>query len=104
MALTIMNEAQRCLQCKVPMCKKGCPIATPIPEVIAKFKDGNIMDAGKQLFENNPMSVFCSIVCDHQAQCAGHCVLGRKGSPVHSPSPLLSASCAAIYSRLRGRY
>ena len=40
------------------------------------------MDAGKQLFENNPMSVFCAIVCDHQAQCAGHCVLGRKGSPV----------------------
>lgn len=83
MALTIMNEAQRCLQCKVPMCKKGCPIATPIPEVIAKFKDGKIMEAGQQLFENNPMSVFCSIVCDHQAQCAGHCVLGRKGSPVH---------------------
>jgi hypothetical protein len=65
------------------MCKKGCPIATPIPEVIAKYKDGKIMEAGQQLFENNPMSVFCSIVCDHQAQCAGHCVLGRKGSPVH---------------------
>lgn len=83
MALTIMNEANRCLQCKIPMCKKGCPISTPIPEVIAKFKEGNIMEAGQQLFENNPMSVFCSIVCDHQAQCAGHCVLGRKGSPVH---------------------
>ena len=83
MALTIMNEAERCLQCKIPMCQKGCPIRTPIPQVIAKFKEGKVMDAGKQLFENNPMSIFCSIVCDHQAQCAGHCVLGRKGSPVH---------------------
>ena len=83
MALTIVKEAERCLQCKVPMCQKGCPISTPIPEVIKKFKENNILDAGKQLFENNPMSVFCSIVCDHQAQCAGHCVLGRKGSPVH---------------------
>ena len=83
MALMIMNEANRCLQCKVPMCQKGCPIHTPIPEVIKKFKENRLMDAGKQLFENNPMSVFCAIVCDHQAQCAGHCVLGRKGSPVH---------------------
>ena len=82
MALMIMNEANRCLQCKVPMCQKGCPIHTPIPEVIKKFKENRLMDAGKQLFENNPMSVFCAIVCDHQAQCAGHCVLGRKGSPV----------------------
>ena len=83
MALTIINEANRCLQCKVPMCQKGCPISTPIPEIIKKFKENELLDAGKQLFENNPMSVFCSIVCDHQAQCAGHCVLGRKGSPVH---------------------
>ena len=70
MALTIMNEAERCLQCKIPMCQKGCPIRTPISQVIAKFKEGKVMDAGKQLFENNPMSIFCSIVCDHQAQCA----------------------------------
>ncbi|HCK88673.1 MAG TPA: hypothetical protein DHW39_07670, partial [Erysipelotrichaceae bacterium] len=33
MALSIMNEANRCLQCKVPMCQKGCPISTPIPQI-----------------------------------------------------------------------
>ena len=82
MALHIMNEANRCLQCKVPMCQKGCPISTPIPDVIKKFKENQLMEAGKELFKNNPMSVFCSIVCDHQEQCAGHCVLGRKGTPV----------------------
>ncbi|MBR4164581.1 MAG: FAD-dependent oxidoreductase [Solobacterium sp.] len=82
MALHIMNEANRCLQCKVPMCQKGCPISTPIPDVIKKFKEKKLMEAGKELFKNNPMSVFCSIVCDHQEQCAGHCVLGRKGTPV----------------------
>ncbi len=82
MALHIMNEANRCLQCKVPMCQKGCPISTPIPDVIKKLKENQLMEAGKELFKNNPMSVFCSIVCDHQEQCAGHCVLGRKGTPV----------------------
>ncbi len=83
MALSMINEANRCLQCKKPMCREGCPIHTPIPDIIAKFKDHQLMSAGKELFDNNPMSLICSIVCDHQLQCAGHCVLGKKGSPVH---------------------
>ncbi|MBQ9008962.1 MAG: NAD(P)-dependent oxidoreductase [Clostridia bacterium] len=83
MALRITNEASRCLQCKKPMCREGCPAHTPIPEVIALFKENRLMEAGRVLFENNPMSLVCSMVCDHMAQCAGHCVLGRKGQPVH---------------------
>ncbi len=83
MALHIKNEANRCLQCKKPKCKEGCPVGTPIPEVIALFKENRLMEAGKLLFENNPMSLVCSIVCDHMAQCAGHCVLNKKGEPVH---------------------
>ena len=82
MALRIVTEANRCLQCKNPMCQKGCPVHTPIPQMIRLFKEGDLMEAGKQLFTNNPMSVVCAIVCDHEAQCAGHCVLGRKSSPV----------------------
>ena len=34
MALHVMDEANRCLGCKIPQCQKGCPIKTPIPEVI----------------------------------------------------------------------
>ena len=34
------------------------------------------------LFENNPLSVVCSIVCNHGDQCQGHCVRGIKGEPV----------------------
>ena len=83
MALRITNEAGRCLQCKRPMCQQGCPAHTPIPQAIALFKENRLMEAGKLLFENNPMSLVCSIVCDHMAQCAGHCVLGRKDQPVH---------------------
>lgn len=44
------------------------------------------MEAGELLFENNPMSLICSMVCNHEQQCAGHCVLGKKGSPVHFSS------------------
>ena len=35
------------------------------------------------LFQNNPMSAVCSLVCNHGAQCEGHCVRGRKGTPIH---------------------
>ena len=82
MALRIVTEANRCLQCKKPLCQEACPIHTPIPKAIALFKENRLMEAGEMLFDNNPMSVVCSIVCDHEAQCAGHCVLGRKSSPV----------------------
>ncbi len=83
MALHIVSEANRCLQCKKPLCQQGCPVHTPIPQMIALFKEKRMMEAGKALFANNPMSLVCAIVCDHEAQCTGHCVLNHKGQPVH---------------------
>lgn len=83
MALHVMDEANRCLGCKKPQCQNGCPINTPIPEVIRLLKDNKLDEAGKLLFENNPMTIVCSLVCNHENQCEGHCVLGRKGAPVH---------------------
>ena len=59
-----------------------CPIHTPIPEVIRLFRENRLMEAGEMLFRNNPMSVVCSIVCDHGSQCAGNCIQNRKESPV----------------------
>lgn len=86
MAVHVIDEANRCLNCKNPMCQKGCPIHTPIPTVIRAFKEGKLSEAGEILFENNPMSVICSLVCNHERQCEGNCVLGRKGQPVHISS------------------
>lgn len=86
MALHIIDEANRCLNCKKPMCQQGCPVHTPVSQIIQMFKENRLMEAGDRLFENNPMSVICSIVCNHEKQCEGHCVLGRKGNPVHFSS------------------
>lgn len=83
MALHVMDEANRCLGCKVPQCQKGCPISTPIPEVIKLLKENKLDEAGWMLFENNPLTTVCSLICNHENQCEGHCVLGRKGAPVH---------------------
>lgn len=83
MALHVMDEANRCLQCKKPQCQKGCPIHTNIPEVIRLLRENKLNDAGWMLFENNPLTTVCSLVCNHEKQCEGHCVLGKKGAPVH---------------------
>ena len=84
MAYHVLDEAKRCLNCKKPLCREGCPINTPIPDMIHTLLEGNIDAAGKMLFENNPLSLICSQVCNHENQCEGHCVLNRKGAPVHA--------------------
>lgn len=86
MAINVINEAKRCLNCKKPMCRTGCPINTDIPNVIQMFLNGKITEAGKTLFNNNPLSVICSLICNHENQCEGHCVLNRKGAPVQFSS------------------
>ena len=83
MALHVMDEANRCLQCKVPQCQKGCPISTNIPMAIKLLRENKLDEAGKMLFENNPLTTVCSLICNHENQCEGHCVLGKKGAPVH---------------------
>lgn len=86
MAVHVVNEARRCLNCKNPFCRQGCPINTPIPQMIQAFLDNDITSAGAMLFENNPLSLVCSLVCDHDKQCEGHCILGKKGAPVQISS------------------
>lgn len=86
MPLHIVTEAERCLNCKKPLCQQGCPVKTPIPQIIQLFKQNKLMEAGEILFQNNPMSAICSVVCNHEQQCAGHCIRGKKDTPVHFSS------------------
>ena len=44
------------------------------------------MEAGEILFQNNPLSAVCAIVCNHEKQCAGNCIRGIKETPVHFSS------------------
>ena len=85
MALHVLDEANRCLGCKKPMCQEGCPIHTNIPEVIRLLKANQMDAAGRMLFENNPLTTVCSLVCNHEKQCEGHCIRNRMPShdPVH---------------------
>ena len=53
-----MAEAARCLNCKKPMCRQGCPIQTPIPMMIKAFKEGNLNEAGEMLFSNKYSGIY----------------------------------------------
>lgn len=76
------SEADRCFMCKVPKCSKHCPIDTPIPKIIELFKENKIEEAGEILFNNNPLSAICGVVCPHEDQCLGNCIRGIKDEPV----------------------
>lgn len=78
----LLLEADRCLLCKNARCKANCPISTEIPEVVRLFKEGKIIEAGEILFNNNPLSAACAIVCPHEDQCKGNCIRGIKSEPV----------------------
>lgn len=78
----VLEKANKCLNCKNPMCKQGCPIETDIPNFIAKIKENDLKQAYYILQENNIMSEICCTVCPVEKQCMGSCIKGIKGEPV----------------------
>jgi glutamate synthase (NADPH/NADH) small chain len=77
-----MKEAQRCIQCKDPRCKQGCPVEIEIPQFIAKIKEGEFEAAIRKLWEKNSLPAVCGRVCPQEVQCEGLCILGKKDEPV----------------------
>jgi glutamate synthase (NADPH/NADH) small chain len=75
-------EAERCLQCKKPKCRKGCPVHNDIPGFIKLIREGKIEEAYWKDRETNSLPAICSRVCPHEFQCEGHCIRGKKGEPV----------------------
>jgi glutamate synthase (NADPH/NADH) small chain len=46
------------------------------------YRQGQLEEAGRMLFANNPLSAITSQVCDWKKFCYGHCVLNVKQMPV----------------------
>ncbi len=87
MAKHIIEEAKRCLQCKVPPCRdRGCPVKTEIPTMIQKLLEDRIKEAGEMLFVNNPLSVICALICPVERLCEKNCVLAKAGNAIQISS------------------
>ena len=79
---TAVAEAERCLNCKVPQCRTGCPVGVNIPGFIAKIKARDYDGAIATIKESNSLPAVCGRVCPQENQCEKHCILGKKGEPV----------------------
>ena len=76
------EEANRCLQCKKPLCKSGCPVGVDIPEFIKAIQDGDMPEAVKALKRKNSLPGICGRVCPQETQCELKCILSNKEAPI----------------------
>lgn len=75
-------EAERCLNCKVPHCRKGCPVEVDIPAFIQKIKARDFDGAIGEIQRVNSLPAICGRVCPQEEQCEKHCVLAKRGESV----------------------
>ena len=80
----IKEEVNRCLSCKNPSCEKGCPIHNHIRDFIKALKNDNLEEAKKIVYDNSNLAFICSIVCPHEKNCMGYCILNKaKKEPIN---------------------
>lgn len=77
-----LEEAGRCLKCKKPTCRAGCPVGIKIPEFIQCIAEGNFEAGIKKIKETNALPAVCGRVCPQEEQCEHSCILGKKGGAV----------------------
>lgn len=77
-----LAEADRCLQCKKPMCVPGCPVEIDIPGFIAALARKDIRESYRILKDANALPAVCGRVCPQEVQCEATCVVGKKLEPV----------------------
>ncbi|MDY7018957.1 MAG: NADPH-dependent glutamate synthase [Chloroflexota bacterium] len=77
-----IEEASRCIQCKKPGCKDGCPVNVDIPEFIKAICDHDMPEAVRILKGKNSLPGICGRVCPQETQCEMTCNLAKKDAPI----------------------
>ncbi len=77
-----LEEAARCLSCKNPQCRKGCPVNIDIPSFISLIKEEKFSEAAKRVKEFNALPAICGRVCPQENQCQKFCIVGIRGDPI----------------------
>jgi len=77
-----LEEAERCLNCKKPLCVAGCPVGINIPKFIQLIKEKKYLEAAAAIKEDNLLPSVCGRVCPQENQCEEACVLSKKGNPI----------------------
>ena len=75
-------EAKRCLNCKKPMCRTGCPVSIDIPAFVHHIAEDDPEGAAKELSKHTALPAVCGRVCPQESQCEKYCILNNKGDSV----------------------
>jgi glutamate synthase (NADPH/NADH) small chain len=77
-----VKEAERCLECKNPLCVGGCPVSIDIPDFVRLIKEGEFTHAIRSIWGKNSFPAVCGRVCPQESQCEERCILAKKGESV----------------------
>jgi glutamate synthase (NADPH/NADH) small chain len=77
-----LAEAERCMDCKKPLCVEGCPVNIKIPKFIEKIREQDFGAALDIIHEDSMLPAICGRVCPQENQCEGRCIRGKKSEPV----------------------
>ncbi len=80
--MSAVLEANRCIQCKKPLCVKGCPVGIDIGGFIHCIAVGDFEGGIRKMKETNMLPAICGRVCPQEEQCEKVCVLAKKNQPV----------------------
>ena len=75
-------EAQRCLQCKVPKCRQGCPAEINIPQFVQKIVEEDFKGAYLEILKTDNLPAITGRVCPQEEQCQKYCILERQKRPI----------------------
>ncbi|MBY8995541.1 MAG: NADPH-dependent glutamate synthase [Candidatus Heimdallarchaeota archaeon] len=73
-----IQEATRCLNCKKPICVKGCPVDIDIPGFINAIINRDFKKGIGIIKKTNILPSICGRVCPQEKQCEEKCILGRR--------------------------
>jgi len=83
-----LAEAARCLQCKNPVCSRGCPVGIDIKSFISSINNRDYRGAYLKIREKNDFPSICGRVCPAEYQCRKACVFTKKNEPFASDNAI----------------
>jgi glutamate synthase (NADPH/NADH) small chain len=75
-------EALRCLECRDPVCTKGCPVGIDIRGFIGHILARDYAAALATIRQSNFLPAVCGRVCPQESQCERTCTMGKRFAPV----------------------
>lgn len=77
-----LEEAKRCLKCKLMPCSKACPLNIEIPEFVECIQRREYEKGLNIILRVNPFPAITGRVCPQEALCQKECTLCKLGDPL----------------------